>query len=66
MSYLQSWLEGPTHIEDVMFRHNDFINCTADTKPLALGAQPGSFFSFCSAPSCHNISQVNNTAEPEM
>ena len=61
VGWLQSWLEGPTHISDVLFRNNSFVDCTAD-RGGPVSAQPGSFFSLCGAPSCANVRQVNNTA----
>ena len=27
--FLQSWLEGPTHIQDVLIRNNSYIGCIA-------------------------------------
>ena len=63
VSFLQSWMEGPTHISDVLFRNNSFVDCIADhAGPVS--AQPGSFFALCGAPSCSNIQQVNNSAVP--
>merc|ERR1712194_184315 len=32
-AFLQSWLEGPTHIHNVTFRNELIINCTAGPPP---------------------------------
>ena len=63
VAYLQSWLEGPTHIRDVLIRNNTYENCTA-VHGGPLSAQPASFFSLCGPPYCHNNTQVDNIARP--
>ena len=63
VQYLQSWLEGPTHIRDVLIRNNTYENCTA-VKGGPPSAQPASFFSLCGPPYCHNNTQVGNIARP--
>ena len=61
VAFLQSWMEGPTHIRNVAFQHNAFVNCSAD-RGGPQSDQPGSFFALCGLPGCRNITQANNTA----
>lgn len=63
VSFLQSWLEGPTHVYDVTIRNNIYQNCTA-VHGGPLSAQPGSFFSLCGPPNCWNNTQYGNVAQP--
>ena len=65
VEFLQSWLEGPTHIRDVLIRDNTYENCTA-VHGGPPSAQPASFFSLCGPPNpyCHNNTQVGNIARP--
>ena len=63
VQYLQSWLEGPTHIRDVLIRNNTYDSCTA-VHGGPPSAQPASFFTLCGPPYCHNNTQTGNIARP--
>jgi hypothetical protein len=51
VQFLQSWLEGPTHIQDVLIRNNSYIGCTA-VQAGPVSAQPGLF-------SHHHVSRIS-------